>query len=31
MNKLIMSRRATFSLKKQILDALYLGDATSSA
>lgn len=31
MNKLIMSRRVAFSIKKQILDALYLGDASSSS
>ena len=30
MNKLIMSRRATFSIKKKILDALYLGDSSSA-
>jgi hypothetical protein len=29
MNKLIMSRRAAFSIKKRILDALYLGDSSS--
>jgi hypothetical protein len=31
MNKLIMSRRAAFSIKKRILDALYLGDASSAS
>lgn len=31
MNKLIMSRRAAFSLKKRILDALYLGDSSSAS
>ena len=30
MNKLIMSRRAAFSIKKKILDALYLGDSSSA-
>lgn len=31
MNKLIMSRRAAFSLKKRILDALYLDDPSSAS
>ena len=31
MNKLILTRRAAFGLKKRILDALYLGDASSSS
>lgn len=31
MNKLIMSRQAAFSIRKRILDALYLGDASSPA
>lgn len=31
MNKLIMSRRAAFSIKKRIFDALYLGDSSSPA
>lgn len=29
MNKLFFTRRAAFGLKKRILDALYLGDASS--
>lgn len=29
MNKLILTRRAAFGLKKRILDALYLGDSSS--
>jgi len=31
MNKLILIRRAPFSLKKRILDALYMGDASSAS
>ena len=31
MNKLILTRRASFGLKKRILDALYLGDTSSSS
>ncbi len=29
MNKLILTRKAAFGLKKRILDALYMGDASS--
>lgn len=29
MNKLILTRRAGFGLKKKILDALYMGDSAS--
>lgn len=29
MNKLILTRRAAFGLKKRILDALYMGDSSS--
>lgn len=31
MNKLILTRRAAFGLKKKILDALYLGDSKSAS
>lgn|GEM_PF-6332721 len=31
MNKLILTRRAAFGLKKRILDALYMGDSTSAS
>ncbi len=31
MNKLILTRRAAFGLKKRILDALYMGDSSSAS